>query len=106
NGEPVASAVSDAWAKMGRRNTYGEGEPARVAFFPSAAAAGVRSDAVQATPGPAQGTAVNVQLPPERPRDLAAAATELVAKRSKRPRDNATGQPLDLMRFLKPGLRT
>lgn len=106
NGEPVANAVSDAWAKMGRRNTFSEGEPARVAFFPTAVGGAARSDAAPVAPGLPRGTPVNVQLPPERPQVLSPAAPESASKAAARRRAPAVGQPLDLMRFIKPGLDT
>jgi len=98
NGEPVASAVSEAWAGLGRRGGERGGET-RVAFFPTAIRnAGVASDASPAPPLPApERKAVDIPLPEARPVGLAAGPVQPAAQR----RAAAVLKPLDLMRFVR-----
>lgn len=106
DGQAVASPVSEAWARMGRRNLFADAEPQRVAFYPSAAGRATVSDAAAAAP--VRGRPVTVALPPERPQPLARGADPVVPTTSARTKKNVVQEqrPLDLMRFLKPGVRS
>jgi Transglycosylase SLT domain len=122
NGEPVADAVSDAWARMGRRPPVAPPDPTRVAFFPRESAAKTVAADAAGTPfltalgkleqGKLQrGTLeqgrgrVSVALPPERPAAQTAvqAGTEIQVQRQRMASRQA--RPLDLMQFMKPGQR-
>ncbi|MGL4440374.1 MAG: lytic transglycosylase domain-containing protein [Bosea sp. (in: a-proteobacteria)] len=111
DGEPVAGAVKDTWAKMGRRSMFSDDGASRVAFYPADTGVGrtIASDA-----RPAGGNFIetarqptNVALPPRRPASAellpnALPANAMPARKSPRAAKPAS-QPLDLMRFVKTG---
>ncbi len=104
NGEPVASAVADAWSRMGRRPPVAPADPTRVAFFPrQAEAAKVASDPAPALTAvePGRGR-VSVTLPPDRPKGEAASGAAPQAT-NRAPR---VAKPLDLLQFTKAASRT
>jgi len=105
NGEPVASAVSETWGRMGRRTADAEAAT-RVAFFPTGGVnPAVASDAVPASPlaeRPRQ--RVDVPLPQPRPATLADAPAPIRATR--KIRNDTAGKPLDLLRFVKTDANT
>jgi hypothetical protein len=94
NGEPVASAVSDAWSRMGRRAPVAEPVATRTAFFP-------RTTSAAATLTEAGRGRVSVALPPQRPAQAAEAVTDA---RPARRRAAAVAKPLDLMKFMSTGV--
>ncbi|MGL4634821.1 MAG: transglycosylase SLT domain-containing protein [Beijerinckiaceae bacterium] len=106
-GEPVADAVSKAWAGVGRKGSLAEGLETRVAFYPRDVRSGqpVMSDAT-ASVSSADSThkLVNVPLPPQRPSGFEQVA---VAEGGARPVRTVqrSSAPLDLMRFVKVGQR-
>ncbi len=114
-GEPVADAVSKAWSGVSHRN--GQGDETRVAFFPRDLRNGqpVASDAT--TPSPLSASPliesgrnrVNVPLPPQRPSRVDQAVQGNANQTEFGQRQQRSGQranaPLDLMRFVKVGLR-
>jgi Transglycosylase SLT domain len=87
SGEPVADAVSEAWARMGRRP-------------PVAPAASILTPQARAEAGRGR---VSVALPPERP---ATAQTAALAQVQRQRTTARQPQPLNLMQFMKPGQRT
>jgi hypothetical protein len=106
NGEPVASAVSDAWARMGRRPPVSPASETRVAFFPRENGRAIASDAAPQI-GPQLGVPqagrgrMSVELPPQRPAELQApAALDSSRRRAPRP-----AQPLNLLQFSKAGVK-
>jgi hypothetical protein len=106
NGEPVASAVADAWTKMGRRAPVAPSDPTRVAFFPrDAGARKVVSDAAPAISAAEPGRGrVTVALPPERPKS--APAQNAVPEQAAGRRAARVAKPLDLLQFTKAASRT
>ncbi len=109
NGEPVSSAVSDAWARMGRRAPVAPAAETRVAFFPrDAGVQRVVSDAAPSLviPEPGRGR-VSVQLPPERPGAQPAQVGQAQSTAAQQARkQRAAGRPLDLLQFTAPGRRS
>jgi hypothetical protein len=108
NGEPVATAISDTWARMGRRAPVSPAAETRVAFFPRESGRAVMTDAApQIGPTSASAAQVNgrgrvsVELPPQRPTELAG----LAAADTSRKRAVRTGQPLNLLQYTKAGVR-
>jgi hypothetical protein len=104
NGEPVATAVTDAWARMGRRPPVAQPSETRVAFFPRDRAANISTDAAPqiSLPQPGRG-AVTVELPPQR---AAAAVQPQQAEGPRKRQVRGIGQPLDLLKFTKAAVRT
>lgn len=104
SGEPVASAVADAWARMGRRAPVAQPDQTRVAFFPrEGTGQKVVSDAMPTIAAAEQGRGrMSVQLPPERPGSAQRPDTASVQPPG---RLRTAGKPLDLLQFLSPGLR-
>jgi hypothetical protein len=113
-GEPVAAAVSNQWGGT-KRSLFSDTATTRVAFFPTdEGGRRVMSDAAPSTsPVAAVGVveqaprAVDVPLPPKRPAQLgraidAAAGAPAAAAVGRK----AAGQPLDLMKFMRPELRS
>jgi hypothetical protein len=104
NGEPVATAVTDAWARMGRRPPVAPADETRVAFFPRDKAATIATDAApQITLAQPGRGSVTVDLPPQRPSTVAPQQqTEPPRKRQA----SRVNQPLDLLKFTKAGVRS
>lgn len=103
NGEPVASAVADAWARMGRRPPVAAAAETRVAFFPRDSNQAVTSDAPPQLTLPETGRGVvNVQLPPARPGVMPAAQMP-EAQQKRQPR---IARPFDILQFSKAGVRS
>jgi Transglycosylase SLT domain len=123
DGEPVASAVSSQWSG-GKRSLFSDTQATRVAFFPSETGSRkVMSDAapsatqmvpsvgvIEQIPKP-----VNIPLPPKRPdrlgqRPETAAATQQQQVEARQPSQSrsrkAVGQPLDILRFMRPEQRS
>jgi hypothetical protein len=105
NGEPVASAVADAWTRMGRRPPVAQPDATRVAYFPkNGGTSQVVSDAAPAMTAAEPGRGrVTVALPPERP--PAAAAQGLSEAAGRKRTAAARSRPLDLMQFMSTGSR-
>jgi Transglycosylase SLT domain len=102
NGEPVASAVADAWTRMGRRQPVTQAAETRVAFFPRDASRAVMSDAAPQVTLPEAGRGkVNVPLPPARPD--AQPAPQAVDARKRQAR---IARPLDILQFSRAGVRS
>jgi hypothetical protein len=104
NGEPVAGAVADAWARMGRRPPVAPDSPTRVAFYPRATGPAAASDAAPAPgvlPIEAGRGRMTVALPPERP-----AAPPPLQPEAARKRSDRAGRPLDLLQFTRTLQRT
>ncbi len=107
NGEPVASAVADAWGKMARRGAAVPSSETRVAFFPREAS--VANGSVSDAPPPVMSPevarkAVIMPLPQQRPAIVQATQDLAQPQAIGRKRASARiGQPLDLMRFVKTG---
>jgi hypothetical protein len=110
NGEPVATAVADAWTRMGRRAPVAAPDTTRVAFFPretfarETSSRAIRSDAEPALALPTGGRgAVTVELPPSRPGTGIAAANpapEAQSRTARARRAAPEARPLDLMQFM------
>jgi hypothetical protein len=110
NGEPVATAVADAWTRMGRRAPVAAPETTRVAFFPretlnrEIGARAIRSDAEPSLTLPTAGRgAVTVELPPSRPGSGVSAvnpASEAQSRTARARRTAPEARPLDLMQFM------
>jgi hypothetical protein len=102
NGEPVASAVADAWSRMGRRAPVAPPDGTRVAFYPrDVAAAKVASDAAPSLVLPQAGRGhVSVELPPQRLQAFEPAAAGAAAPSRARQRAAKGSRPLDLMQFM------
>jgi hypothetical protein len=121
NGEPVASAVTDAWKGMGRRageTNGGDGQngAVRVAFYPRDIKANGSAmqplTATDASPVPlvpeGPRRAVTMPLPQARPASLQAGPPEANAAvpARKRSAGGKGAQPLDLMRFMRTGTQS